>query len=102
MLKGGFKVGDWIMTIILGTIISVSLFALLLANIIYFIIPLIFIIPFSPFLLLQLRHFVVIGPLGVYYQKMTKKGSFSWKDVNNIKQFTQRYKGFTIGVVVKI
>lgn len=84
VLKGGMKVGDWILTIIFFTIIVVSLFCLLASNIGVFILPLIFTIPFSPLLLLKARDFVVIGPLGVYYQKMLKKGSFSWDNVYKV------------------
>jgi len=104
VLKGGLRVGGWILTILVFAISFISLFILLLPNpdTGIFIIPLIFTFPTGLISLLTLRKFLVIGPLGVYYRKILSSGVFSWNDVNNIKHFTQTYKGFTIGVVVKI
>ncbi|MCK4286019.1 MAG: hypothetical protein KAX18_07440, partial [Candidatus Lokiarchaeota archaeon] len=106
VLKGGLRVGGWILTILMFAIALVSLVAVLLPNLDpymgIFILPFIFTFPTGLLSLLTLRRFLVIGPLGVYYRKALSSGVFSWKDVNNIKSFTQTYRGFTIGVIVKI
>jgi len=44
-------------------------------------IPVIISLIFLPICISHIRHFVVIGPMGFYYRKVTKKGCFHWKDV---------------------
>jgi hypothetical protein len=104
VLKGGLGVGSWVMTSLMIALALLSLFALLLPDpdTGIFIIPLIFILPIILLLLLTPKKFIVIGPWGFYYQKILSSGIFSWRDVNKIKSFTQTYRGFNIGVVVKI
>lgn len=102
VLKGGLGVGGWILTILMFAITLLSLFMSLDPDTGIFIILVFLTFPLGLFPLLTLRGFLVIGPLGVYYQKILSSGVFSWKNVNNIKHFTQTYSGFTTGVVVKI
>jgi hypothetical protein len=104
VLKGGLGVGMWILTILMFVISSISLYALFLPDpeLGIFIIPFIFTFPTGLISLLSHRKFLVIGPLGVSYRKILSSGIFSWNDVNNITHFTQKFKGFTTGVVVKI
>ncbi|MFX1345806.1 MAG: zinc ribbon domain-containing protein [Promethearchaeota archaeon] len=104
VLKGGLRVGDWILTLLMFGIALVSLFAILLPDpdLGIFIIPLIFTLPTGSLMLLKPRRLLVIGPLGVSYRKILSLGVFSWKDIINIKHFTQTYRGSNIGVVVKL
>lgn len=94
VLKGGLRFTDWVFIIFF---FGLGLFMLILVAVISveFIEFGIFFIVLFTFLasmfLIKLRNLIVIGPSGVYYQKILSKGSFLWHNVASIKGYNLKY-----------
>lgn len=89
VLKGGLRIEDWILMITLygaGLIgFIITLFYSMGMGIALFIFYLLFFVFITLIFLIKLRNFLVIGPLGVYYRKIIRSGSFSWSNVSRIE-----------------
>ncbi|MFX0181179.1 MAG: hypothetical protein ACFE78_13415 [Candidatus Hodarchaeota archaeon] len=87
VLKGSIKI---FLPIFLLMLIPVFVFFFFVIDVEYFIIPISISIPFAGFLVLIIcvtiiRWFVVVGPSGVYYRNVIKRGYFQWKNVTLAK-----------------
>lgn len=109
VLKGGLRFEGWFVIIFFWILLLASLgvsIAGFIWNEILFPISLaLFILditwfPLIPILLLKLRRFLVIGPLGVYYQKIINKGFFLWNKVVKIEGKIETYELATAEVKV--
>ncbi|MFX0181180.1 MAG: hypothetical protein ACFE78_13420, partial [Candidatus Hodarchaeota archaeon] len=88
VLKGSIKI---FLPIVLLIVIPVFVFFfIMIIDEEYFIISISISIPLAGFLILIvcvtiIRWFVVVGPSGVYYRNVIKRGYFQWKSVTLIK-----------------